>query len=357
VSDELDRLSEAVLHEGYLLYPYRPSALKNQRHYPLGALYPESFCAQQAGDRAELQMQAVALAPGDAEIEARLRFLQHLTADASVREARVPAISMAALTRDPLALSFSFPPIDLEISVAARAVREGVFELTVRVRNRTSLAAGEPHDRQDALLFALVSPQLLLAIRGGSFASLIDPPAPVSDVVAGCRNLGVWPVLVGDRGANDRLLASSMILEDHPRIAPESPGDFFDGTEIDELLSLRILTLCDEEKREMAQAGSRARALLDRTEALGCERLPTLHGTVRKDVAALGPGARVRLRPTRRADILDLVLAGKQATVESVQQDLEGRTYVAVTIDDDPGRDLGAYGHRFFFGPEEVEPL
>jgi hypothetical protein len=71
-------------------------------------------------------------------------------------------------------------------------------------------------------------------------------------------------------------------------------------------------------------------------------------------------GDRVRLRPRARADILDLALAGMLATVESVEQDFEGRIYLAVTVDDDPGRDLGQLrqpGHRFFFGPEEVEPL
>lgn len=71
-------------------------------------------------------------------------------------------------------------------------------------------------------------------------------------------------------------------------------------------------------------------------------------------------GDRVRLRPRGRADILDLVLVGKAATVASIEQDYEGRIYVAVTVDDDPGKDLGALrqpGHRFFFQPEEVEPL
>jgi hypothetical protein len=71
-------------------------------------------------------------------------------------------------------------------------------------------------------------------------------------------------------------------------------------------------------------------------------------------------GDRVRLRPRARADILDLALAGKTATVEAIEQDYDGRAYLAVTVDDDPGRDLGALrqpGHRFFFLPEEVEPL
>jgi hypothetical protein len=71
-------------------------------------------------------------------------------------------------------------------------------------------------------------------------------------------------------------------------------------------------------------------------------------------------GDRVRLRPRSRADILDLALADKVATVDAIEQDYDGRVYLAVTVDDDPGRDLGQLrqpGHRFFFAPEEVEPL
>jgi len=76
--------------------------------------------------------------------------------------------------------------------------------------------------------------------------------------------------------------------------------------------------------------------------------------------AVLRRGSRVRLRPRRGADAFDLVLAGRAATVASIEQDVEGRLLVAVTVDDDPGRDLGALrepGHRFFFAPDELEPL
>ena len=71
-------------------------------------------------------------------------------------------------------------------------------------------------------------------------------------------------------------------------------------------------------------------------------------------------GDRVRLWPLGRSDILDLALEGKTATIEAIEQDFEDRIYLAVTVDDDPGRDFGAQrkpAHRFFFGTEEVEPL
>jgi hypothetical protein len=75
--------------------------------------------------------------------------------------------------------------------------------------------------------------------------------------------------------------------------------------------------------------------------------------------AEIRAGNRVRLRPAGRADVLDLALAGKAATVEAIEQDYDGRVYLAVVVDDDPGQDLGLLrqpGHRFFFRPEEVEP-
>jgi hypothetical protein len=91
---------------------------------------------------------------------------------------------------------------------------------------------------------------------------------------ADCDNVGTWPVLVGD----DTMLSSPIILEDHPRIAPESPGDLFDGGEIDGLLALNIMSLTDEEKAEMRATDPRTREILERTEALTEEQMLRLCG-------------------------------------------------------------------------------
>ena len=183
------------------------------------------------------------------------------------------------------------------------------------------------------------------------------------------------------------MLASPIILYDYPQIAPESPGDLFDGTEIDEILTLRIMTLTDEEKAMAGATDDRTRRLIERTESLAREQLAGLHGAVRGMEAAAGaarhgdwdpfaqwpaiekirvdgvefrPGDRVRLRPGLGGDIFDLALSGKTATIESIEQDYEDQFHVAVTLDDDPGQDLGRDrqpGHRFFFKPEELAPL
>jgi hydrogenase maturation protease len=128
---------------------------------------------------------------------------------------------------------------------------------------------------------SLVSAHLLSGVEEGQFVSLLDPPSALRQLTDACRNQGVFPVLVGEEGHRDTMLASPIILYDYPQIAPESAGDLFDGTEIDEILSLRILTMTDAEKREMSLSDERARQMLERTEALPAEQFAKLHGTLR----------------------------------------------------------------------------
>ena len=156
------------------------------------------------------------------------------------------------------------------------------------------------------------------------------------------------------------------------------------------MLALRVLTLTDEEKQEMRDGDARARRILERTEALPEEFLKRVHGAIRGmhpvgekvpkefefgkwDPLAEAPlvesvricgidlrvGDRVRLKPEKNADIMDLALQGKVAVIEAIEQDLEDNLQLAVVLDDDPGREFGMMrqpGHRFFFAPEEVEP-
>ncbi|MEO9190480.1 MAG: hypothetical protein ABI224_10855, partial [Acetobacteraceae bacterium] len=243
------------------------------------------------------------------------------------------------------------------LMVSAERVADGVFRLTVRAGNVTPLAPTERTDRTLAQRYSFASTHLLLGATGGAFVSLMDPPPHLAEAAAGCDNQGVWPVLVGAPDQRAMMLAAPIILYDYPRIAAESPGDLFDGTEIDEILSLRILTMTDAEKRDMAAADARGRALLERTERLGAPEFARMHGAMRP---AFAVGEHVRLRPRRRADIMDVVLADKVAVIEAIERDFENRIHLAVTLLDDPGREFGLErmpGHRFFFAPDEVEKL
>jgi hypothetical protein len=356
MSHDVRALADAVLHEGYLLYPYRPSALKNQHRYPFGTLYPETFCrAHEMGDASLARVECVLMGTSEARVSVHARFLQ-VAAGAVVRDALVSELPLASLVAGGARRSFQFPPLSAEIDIRAARAGGDRWKVSIELRNCTELDAAETAPRDEALRHALCSAHLLLRSAGGEFVSAIDPPSSLRDVVESCRNVGLWPVLVGKPGTRCALLAAPIILYDYPELAPESPGDFFDGTEIDELLTLRVLTLTEDEKRAMAEGDPRARELLERTEALGLAGLGQLHGRLALS-SGLKPGARVRLRPRGRADIFDLALEGKLATVEAIEQDLEGRTHVVVTVDEDPGRDLGAYAHRFFFKSEEVELL
>jgi hypothetical protein len=128
----------------------------------------------------------------------------------------------------------------------------------------------------------LCSTHTVLRAQGGAFVSLTDPPPALRAAAEACRNEGTWPVLAGEPGDRRTLLSSPIILSDHPQIAPESPGDLFDGGEIDQLLILNILSLTDAEKAEMRASDPRAGEILDRTEALTSEELMGLHGAIRE---------------------------------------------------------------------------
>jgi len=140
---------------------------------------------------------------------------------------------------------------------------------------------GDPADRNRALLYSLLSAHSILSIQGGTFLSLLDPPDELREVATTCSNKGNFPVLLGEPGSTDMLLCSPILLYDYPQIAPESAGDFFDATEMDEMLTLRVMTLTDAEKKEMSLADDRVRALLQRTEETARDQLMRTHGVIR----------------------------------------------------------------------------
>jgi hypothetical protein len=300
----VERIADALLYEGYLLYPYRPSAIKNQRRFNFGVVFPQSYGLSH-DEPFFSQTECLAVSDWRMAFDVRVRFL-HLTAregrqEAVAREVTVPALR-ADLLVEPLQVSFAFPetlssgglrntwerarrgrqePIDGNIEISGRQVTEGIFKITTRVLNMTQLADAQDVGRDEALKRSLVSTHTILNVRGGEFISLLDPPESLRDAAGSCLNIGTYPVLVGPEGTRDTMLASPIILYDYPQIAPASAGDLFDGTEIDEMLALRILTLTDEEKREMRDGDERARRILERTESMSAEQLLKLHGVAR----------------------------------------------------------------------------
>lgn len=305
---QIDSLIDAVLYEGYLLYPYRPS-LKNVKRWNFGALYPlESPEVRFGTERAATRARILLVGDPGAMIEGELRFLhliERTTTDSPDNfqvwhEAEECRVRLPAQPNEPLSTAtlwrrFSFPGATcsetgvhrrqhpLQGTVELNLVSQGATGaqlLTVTITNHTFCNPANRAIEDETVLTTFASAHLLLRAHGAQFVSRIDPPPEFTALCPSAPADGLWPVLIGsppDRGA---LLCSPIILYDYPEIAPESPGDFFDATEIDEMLTLRIMTLSDEEKRRMAEFDARGRALLSRTAAL-TERLGELHGATR----------------------------------------------------------------------------
>jgi hypothetical protein len=317
--DDVDAIAKAVLYEGYLLYPYRRSAVKNRVRWTFGGVHPQDWSQATGGFEPWLQQTQCLLTasagtaasgrssfPDGCRLGVTVRFLRLLECsrpeqpawqEASEWSTETRDLDVRSLLLDPVRLPIELPAsqdehgadgvrrqwraLSGEAEVSAQPATEGTVRLTIRVLNTTPVADAAQLGREQAMLQSMVSTHAVLRASGGSFVSLTDPPEHLGEAARACQNIGVWPVLVGEPESRDTVLASPIILEDHPRVAPESPMDLFDATEIDEILTLRILTLSDEEKQELRRGDERGRKILERAEGLTPDEMMRLHGTVR----------------------------------------------------------------------------
>ena len=331
--EQVKEIANAVLFEGYLLYPYRQSALKNRTRWTFGAVYPREY--SEANDSTEpWTMHTECLIEGkldDIALDVTVRFLHLLVrtvvqpdpvADNRVepnagewglasrfaneplqegieREVSALNLSLRDLLAQPRRVAIEFPASRIvehptnateiireqqavagAFILAAEQVNTHIFKLSVQIENTTPGTDTLTNRRDIVLLQSFVSTHTILQIRQGSFISLLEPAEEAQSFVKECQNVRTWPVLVGNEGERNTMLSSPIILYDYPQIAPESPGALFDGSEIDEILSLRIITLSDDEKEQMRQ-DERTREILERTEALTPEQFMKMHGTIR----------------------------------------------------------------------------
>ena len=456
-------VANAVLYEGYLLYPYTASAPKNRIRWQFGVVVPRAYLSANTGETAEQQTEVIveADAGATASVTVRLRFLQveARRVEAARGDAFEPVPSLTAggttylsfdeafereltATFDLTAGAEQVVPIEIGGGITEELLRDAtgavvgridrerwplmgtltlrcdavpdaaaLRTLRVRVANESGVVAGE---RSGALRTAFVSAHVLLAAHGGRFVSVLDPIPEAADATKALVNRHLFPVLVGDKAVDEQraalMFSSPIILYDFPAVAAQTDADAFDSTEIDELLTLSVLSLPDAERDEARATDPRARAIIERAERFSMQDLARVHaGTLYRvgdsdpfpadqpfparnpfggfdpfstgrdpfasadpfaalDVPAIdcvfvdgvkvAKGSSVRLQPKRRADAWDMFLRGKVATVRAIHQDVEDVLYVAVTVDDDPASDLHDwYGRSFFFYPDEVEPL
>ncbi|MGQ0464916.1 MAG: hypothetical protein ACT4QG_06310 [Sporichthyaceae bacterium] len=425
-------VADAVLYEGYVLYPYRASSAKNRARWQFGVLMPPAYVAVDPSERSACRTEVVLEPAPGAVLHVQVRFLHAIRRtggsgpdwDETVERQIAFAVDVADPDREH---RFAFDAEDRIEDGVRRVTRAlagsvtltttelpgpyGALRVSAVVRN---CGLGGGADRDEALGGALIAAHTLLAVDGGRFLSCTDPPEWARPVVAACANEGTWPVLAGPPDRPDAVVLSSpIVLADHPAIAPESPSDLYDSCEIDEILTLRTMTLTEAEKAEARATDPRAAAVLDHVDSLPPEHLDRLHGALRylrqvagdgTGVAPGGPaadeipsyftpdapwwdpgadasvdpesdavlvegvavarGSRVRLFPggrvsARRTDAQDLFLHGRTATVECVLFDVDGAVHLGVTLDDDP--ELAEvnrwHGRYLYFDPDEVSPV
>jgi hypothetical protein len=321
----IEEIANAVLYEGYMLYPYRPSSVKNLQRWNFGVVYPRNYSEAQKGtDPWYTRTECLVQSSAQTGITVRVRFLQAIARivrgaqdsqmgeqqsqawqEATERDVLVETPRLDELVDASISAAVDLPPSETtesicdadgritqlivrtqesihgRITLSASRFNEELYKITLEVANEGSMGDPSTGSRDCALMRSLLSAHSILSAARGEFVSLLDTPEELKEFAAECKNVGTWPVLVGEENQRDAMLSSPIILYDYPRIAPESAGDLFDGTEIDEILALRILTLTEDEKQEMRHGDARARQILERTEALPEEQFLKLHGVFR----------------------------------------------------------------------------
>ena len=268
----LAELLDALLYEGYALYPYTPGATKNATPTPFGILYPPAYAETRPTTFDHLRMEA-ALAPGpDALLGAEVRFLQAGPAEderrAVERRVALPLAPLADLRRERVATDFAFDGLTGTLTMEAQLVTDELARVIVCVHNTTLLDDPAGADRGRALESSLISTHPLARAPGSAFRSATEHPEWAS--------VNTFPVLATPE--DDTMLGAAIVLPDHPQIAPESAGSLFDGTEIEEALLLHVHTLSDPEREAIAQGDPAVRAMVERAVQTTPEEMLRLHG-------------------------------------------------------------------------------
>lgn len=364
----VEQLVDSLLYEGYALYPYTPGATKNATPTPHGIAYPPSYAECSPAAESMLRVEVILEHSGGATVSGSVRFLQASGERHQGAERRLELEPLAPnRSEDPPARSFAFAgerEIQGRVRMRAEPLAEGVSRIRLCVHNE-SAPEPPPSGRAEALLSSLISTHVVLHADGGRFISPVEDEGPWAEAVAACANRNIWPVLASPD--DDTVLGAAMFLPDHPRIAPESLGNLFDNTEIEEALLLHVQTLSEGERAEIAAQDPKVRETIERAERATPEQLLALHGrlesghpqagepNVTVEGRNLARGARVTLDPRGGGDPYDTILAGRDATIERIYVDYEDGVHIGVTIDDDPGQELmRETGRYLFFRPDEV---
>src|SRR5579862_304951 len=254
----LTEIINTLLYEGYSLFPYHRSSVKNQKPAPFGVIYPRAYHAYNPQAAAEIQSQCIVLGKESFSVHITVCFL-HLartnTSGWQTVERRIEtddAIAPELLIKSEK-VPFYFDaenvnemlPIGGEVIVKTEAVEDidNAFKISVNVYNTSSLINAKNVSRDEALCQSFLSSHIILTATNGEFISVQDPPDGFSLEIQRCENKGTWPILIDE--ANRTILCSPIIVYDHPKIHPQSKTDLFDSTEIEEALMLHFAAMSD----------------------------------------------------------------------------------------------------------------
>ncbi|MEO7294341.1 MAG: hypothetical protein ABIW34_14630 [Ginsengibacter sp.] len=318
----LEELTRTLLYEGYSLFPYHRSAIKNQKPVPFGVIYPKDYNTYNQHSHAAMQSECIVTGGDDLSINIIVRFLHLIKTEVLKqnnekenevddvvagwqtieREINSGNLLITELIKNRKEFPIRFDKMnedryvyDDSDNVKAKRINsaseikgnviieastvenmKNTFRIRVNITNTSSIVNADVIARDEALCQSFLSTHIILKSANGEFISGQNPAENFKQAIAQCKNTGTWPILVDE--SNTTMLCSPIILYDHPQINPQSKGDLFDSTEIEEALMLHFAVMSDDEKNRIADSDEKLKAMLNKVGMVTPEEMIGLHG-------------------------------------------------------------------------------
>ncbi len=316
----LDDLTKTVLYEGYSIFPYHRSSVKNLKPIPFGVIYPEQYHSYHPPAPTKMKTECIVTAQKNSAINITVRFLHLIitkifqqtdndntslpyegwqTIERQINSGDL-IISELIGNKKVFPIGFDSIKVDKNIYDENKILKEkqsncglkitgnviieafafenidNTFRVSVTVNNDTSLSNAESISRDEVFQQSFLSTNTILKVTDGAFISDQNPPEEFKEIVAQCEKIGTWPILIDE--SNTIMLSSPIILYDYPKINAHSKLDLFDSLEIEEMLILQLSAMSDTEKQQIAESDGKMREMLDKASQVTPQELLNLHG-------------------------------------------------------------------------------